>query len=76
MQTPYQYCLKNDHYRCFENYAEIGFKFAHSVEELVVWTVEKEKVGYGMFNTYPFICLFYLFVCLFVYCLVACLLFV
>ena len=41
----HQYCMKPDHFKCFKSF-EDGFIFAHSVEELVVWTVESE-VGYG-----------------------------
>lgn len=39
---PHEYCAKGDHNRCFEVYVYSGFWYAHSVEELVVWTVEKE----------------------------------
>ena len=43
--TPFEYCQKDDHHRCFKVYSEDEFWYAHSVEELVVWTVERE---YGM----------------------------
>jgi hypothetical protein len=36
---PYEYCTSLDHVECFKYY-EFGFTYAHSVEELVVWTVE------------------------------------
>ena len=29
--------------RCFKVYIDNEFWYAHSVEELVIWTVEKEK---------------------------------
>eukprot|EP00731_Ephydatia_muelleri_P031622 Em0023g129a len=43
--TPFEYCQKEDHHRCFKVYSVDEFWYAHSVEELVVWTVERE---YGM----------------------------
>lgn len=42
----YHYCPNNDHYQCFISNFDKGFYYAHSVEELVVWTVEA-TVGAG-----------------------------
>ena len=37
-----------NHYQCFQKFPEEGFYYTHSVEELVIWIVERETgVGYG-----------------------------
>ena len=38
---PFQYCQKSNHLSCFEKSATDEVWFAHSIEELVVWTVER-----------------------------------
>ena len=43
----FEYCQKKDHYRCFKVYYEQGFWYTHSVEEAVIWTVERE-LGEGL----------------------------
>uniref|UniRef100_A0A1X7UD81 C2H2-type domain-containing protein n=2 Tax=Amphimedon queenslandica TaxID=400682 RepID=A0A1X7UD81_AMPQE len=49
----HSYCSKSDHLKCFELKYDAGFTRAHSVEELVIWTVEKDSgVGYGNFSKY------------------------
>ena len=45
--TPFEYCQKEDHHRCFKVYSVDEFWYAHSVEELVIWTVERD---YGMLS--------------------------
>jgi hypothetical protein len=41
--STFRYCINDNHYRCFKVYIDNEFWYAHSVEELVIWTVEKEK---------------------------------
>ena len=38
----FEYCQKKDHFRCFKVYYNQGFWYTHSVEEAVIWTVERE----------------------------------
>ena len=48
--------------RCFRLYIENEFWYVHSVEEMVIWTVEKEK-GYTYIHyihrQYTFVCTIY-----------------
>jgi hypothetical protein len=43
LYSTFRYCINDNHYRCFKVYIDNEFWYAHSVEELVIWTVEKEK---------------------------------
>ena len=36
-------CSKTNHHKCFQKCLQSNLKFAHSVEELVVWLVESDK---------------------------------
>ena len=38
---PFQYCHNHDHMSCFEKSATGDSWFAHSIEELVIWTVQR-----------------------------------
>ena len=40
-QKPFQYCQRTNHVPCLEKSATDDVWFAHSIEELVVWTVER-----------------------------------
>ena len=42
---PFGVCTRSSHYGCFEMSATSEIWFAHTIEELVVWTIERE---YGM----------------------------
>ena len=39
---PFGFCERNDHYSCFEMSASSEIWFAHTIEELVIWTIERE----------------------------------
>ena len=39
---PFAYCQKSDHFLCFEKSANSEIWFAHTIEELVIWTIERE----------------------------------
>ena len=43
---PFQMCKKNEHKLCYDKSASGDTWFAHSIEELVIWTVERH---YGLF---------------------------
>lgn len=45
---PFIYCQNKDHVACFRNAAKGEVLFAHSIEELVVWTVEKHYSKYAI----------------------------
>ena len=48
----YNITVNNDNlmlFRCFRLYIENEFWYVHSIEEMVIWTVEKEK-GYLLSN--------------------------
>jgi hypothetical protein len=47
---PYSFCAKQDHFKCFDRSAYSDIWFAHTIEELVIWTVEREYKC--SFNTY------------------------
>ena len=38
-------CAQRNHHKCFSKALDANPFFAHSVEELVVWTVESESGG-------------------------------
>ena len=38
---PFQYCQKEDHFKCYEKSAVNEVWYAHSIEELVIWTFER-----------------------------------
>lgn len=39
---PFTVCQRKSHYSCFEMSATAEVWFAHSIEELVIWTIERE----------------------------------
>ena len=43
IKDSFEYCQKKDHFRCFRVYIENEFWYPHSVEEMIVWTVERER---------------------------------
>ena len=45
---PFQMCKKSEHKLCFDKSASGDTWFAHSIEELVVWTVERH---FGLYYT-------------------------
>ena len=49
---PFQYCHNPDHMSCFERSATGDIWFAHSIEELVIWTVERHYGVLLTFNIY------------------------
>ena len=46
---PFQMCKKNEHKLCNDKSASGDTWFAHSIEELVIWTVERH---YGLLACY------------------------
>ena len=39
---PFGVCRKEDHHSCYERSATSDIWFAHTIEELVIWTIERE----------------------------------
>jgi hypothetical protein len=50
---PFQMCKKSEHKLCFDKSASGDTWFAHSIEELVVWTVERH---FGLCSVYLSMC--------------------
>ena len=42
LEKPLSICQKDDHYLCYERSANSDIWFAHTIEELVIWTIERE----------------------------------
>ena len=51
---PFQMCKKSEHKLCFDKSALGDTWFAHSIEELVIWTVERHygKIALLMLRTH------------------------